>query len=149
MKIVREGLPTESLDFRLADWGRLFLVVLRHLHPDWPAERGKAILAKITSLQQSFLVEDDPLLGLLLGWLSEPGTGRWGREFTPSQIFSELALAAEDQRVRLPVLNPSWLTRRITESQAALSAQMGVTVVTRRDATGRWLTFIRQEAMTA
>ncbi len=149
VKIVREGLPEESLDFRLADWGRLFLVVLRHLHPDWPAERGKEILVKITSLQQSFLVEDDTLLGLLLEWLNEPGAERWGREFAATEIFSELSFAAADRHMELPVKNPSWLGRKIMESSVALEAQMGVKVVARKDAVGRRLTFLRQEAMTA
>ncbi|RKY03384.1 hypothetical protein DRP77_06210 [Candidatus Poribacteria bacterium] len=84
----REGLPSRSYSFRMADFARLGEVIAAALYGEDEARKFIESLEEMQEVQTEFTLADDPVWEALSKWLKNPAN--LGREITSSELYNEL-----------------------------------------------------------
>lgn len=104
--------------FRMADFAEFGAKVLDDDNREWFFE----ILAKVTSAQTDFLLEDDPFVEILLLWTAD-NPNIW---ITANGLYTALGKLAEDRKLTFPYKNPLSVSSKLRHQKSSLEQVLSI-----------------------
>jgi len=112
-----------NINFRLAEFAEFCLKILEQAGY---LEQGKRIFEKLSSAQELFALERNPLMDLLEEWINKDGSV--GRIMNASALFEELKEIAEKKRIRWRCSSPRSLAQKIVNLRTNLEEAFGLEI---------------------